>query len=331
MLGCSKGKAPDFDNEQSALVLGACEAIADGKTEDAMNLLNELRHYPAYTSFVEEAQLAIRRHQNATSINQMLQSGDLRKLKQFLAEAERQGILSGDMLLHSDMPDALQALMLFCAKMPWEDSVSLQNALAQLAPYVEPLSRTEAFRSFHAEQMQLLKKMEREELEAKVRECLAALDKAAATGDDQGWLQAHNKLQKLKPDAALLKYEMQLGGKLSDPHPDWASYAIALMGNWRRLNDRQRKKALDIMEGTPANLCGSVLNAIRSNTEEALRAHQAAMESMGLAPSNEALASFMGSLGIVYSKQGGTHSPCLGLREIFALLSSINIENKPGR
>ncbi|MBR6372523.1 MAG: hypothetical protein IKS20_05020 [Victivallales bacterium] len=331
LAGCGKAKAPDFDSHQSELVLRACEAIADGKDQDAMNVLNELRQYPATASFVEEAQLAIRRHYNSRQINHTLQTGDLKKLKQFLIEAEKQGMLSSEMLLNSDMPDALQALMLFCAKMPWENSSSLQNALAQLAPFVEPLSATEAFRQFYAEQRALLKKMEQEELQTKIDKCLATLDKAAATNDAKNWLEAHNELHKLKQDHPLFKYEMQLGKKSLDPNPDWASYAIALLGNWKRLDDRQRKTALDAMEGPPVNLCSNVLIAIRSNTEEALRAHQAAMEQLGLAPSNDVLMSYLGSLDIKYAEKGGTHSPCLGLKELFAIFSSINISPKTRR
>ena len=331
LAGCGKAKAPDFDNHQSELVLKACEAIAEGKDQDAMNVLNELRQYPATASFVEEAQLAIRRHYNSAQINHTLQSGDLKKLKQFLLEAEKKGLLSSEMLLNSDMPDALEALMLFCAKMPWEDSSSLQNAMAQLAPFVEPLSATEAFRQFYAEQQSLLKKMEQEELQAKIDKCLATLDKAAATNDTKNWIEAHNELHKLKQNHVLFKYEMELGKKLKEQHPDWATYAIALMGNWKRLNDRQRRTALDAMEGSPVNLCSNILIAIRSNTEEALRAHQAAMAQLGLAPSNDVLMSYVGSLDIKYADKGGTYSPCLGLKGLFAIFSSININPKTGR
>ena len=331
LAGCGKAKAPDFDSHQSELVLKACEAIADGKDQDAMNVLNELRQYPATSSFVEEAQLAIKRHYNSKEINRMLQSGDLKRLKQFLIEAEKQGILSSEMLLNSDMPDALQALMLFCAKMPWEDSHSLQNALSQLAPFVEALSATEAFRNFHAEQLQQLKKMEKEELLAKINKCLEALDKAAAMNDTKNWIQAYNDLHKLKPDHPLFKYEMQLGKKPKEQHPDWATYAIALLGNWKRLDDRQRRTALEAMEGSPVNLCSSILIAIRSNTEEALRVHQATMEQLGLPLSNDVLISYMGNLDIKYAEKGGTHSPCLGLKGLFAIFSSINISPKTGR
>ena len=325
LLGCDKGKAPDFDGAESSLVLNACEAIAQGKDQEAMNVLNELRQYPSSASFVEEAQLATQRHHNSRQINYMLQAGDLKKLKQFLIEAEKQGILSSDMLMNSDVPDALQELMLFCAKMPWEHSTSLQNALSQLAPYVETLSNTEAFRAFYSEQLKLLKKMQNEELQAKINSCLNALDKAAATGDTRSWTLAHNDLHKIKSDSDFFKLELQLGSQLKTPNPDWSMYAIALVGNWKRLSAKQRKTALDAFEGKPSNICSNILYTMKINTSEAMLAHKNAMKELGLEPSNDAIVFFMDNLDIKYLEGSRTNSPGLGLNSIFALLSSLNI------
>jgi len=332
--GCGKRKAPDFDGRESELVLAACEAIVQERDQDAMNALNELRQYTDSASFVEEAQLATRRHSNARQINSMLETSDLKKLKQFLLQAEKDGILSSDMLLNSDVPDALQALMLFCAKMPWEDSDSLQRALVILTPYVETLSATESFRAFHASQLELLKKLQREELLAKVNDCLKTLDKAAATGNRRDWVQAHNELHKLQPESQFFKYEMQLGK--ADGRPDEQdAYAIALLGNWERLNAAQRKTALEALDGQPSNLCGRILQAMRSATSEALRLHLEEMSKLGLPASKDALMFFIGGLNIVRADEkaqaGRTNLPCLGLKGIFDLCSSITITQTTGR
>ena len=334
LAGCGKRKAPDFDGRESELVLAACEAIAQGREQDAMNALNELRQYSDSTSFVEEAQLATRRHSNAKQINAMLETSDLKKLKQFLIQAEKEGMLSSDMLLNSDVPDALQALMLFCAKMPWEDSDSLQRALVILTPYVETLSATQAFKEFYASQLELLKKLQREELLAKVKDCLKTLDNAAATGNRRDWIQAHNELHKLQPESQFFKYEMQLGKADGKPE-DEEAYAIALLGNWERLNSAQRKNALEALEGQPGNLCGRILHAMRSATSEALRLHLEEMNKLGLPASKDALMFFIGGMNIISTNEkkdtGRTNLPCLGLKGIFDLCSSITITQTTGR
>ncbi len=332
LTGCNeKKRAPEFDRSGSALLLEACEAIVNGDEKKAMNSLFSLKQQDAATSFVEEAELAVKRHHDSTEIDNILASGDFQKLKQFLLKAEGDGQLSTGTLIAADMPEALQALLLYKAKMPWEDSASMQMALTALSPYLETLSQSGAFKDFYKEQLALLKSMQTRELDAKVSSCISSLEMAAANGNAAAWAASHTELHRLQPSSPLFKYERTLGKRTKVPVHEARYHAISLLGNWNRLGKKQRDISIsDVLSS--GGICAGILNAINKGTMTGLEDHAQEMKSLGLHPSPLVIEHFAGILFNKKNAAGDRTNPYgMGLYGLFDFFNSTEITTKTGK
>lgn len=313
-VSCEKQKAPDFDRSASDLLIDVCEAIIKGQDEEALEILSQLRHYPDTASFVEEAELDVRRHRNSKHINTLLNAGDFQELKQFIVQNESTGASSTEMLIKGDMADALQALTLFCAKMPWENSESLQNALNILTPYQDILNQTKSFPKFFAEQQNTLQTLKLKELQAKIDDALQQLELSAFNNDQANWAMAMSDLKKLRQSALPYKLDEQ---RLQS--------ATTVM-NWSKLTQKQRQDALRNSNYNENTLCGNILKTMQEKSLTALYFHIQAMKDRDLPPSPLAVMYCVQNLH--YTKNTnykGTMPNCIGLYPLFTLAASTTI------
>lgn len=203
----------------------------------------------------------------------LLKDGRYHDLNALLDNAEKEGAATYELLLLRGLPQALQALTLFCARAPYTRSEDLAQSLDFLQPYVAELSsRSSVFNLFYQRQQNLLAELRDTERNRLFAERLAALDWQLATdggtpkqllraiarqfGDVDFFLYVTEdaKVGRLLP-TELLAYELP-----SALPKEWFELACAL--TWSELSESQRKAAAGFLTARPAKtLTGMAMRA----------------------------------------------------------------------
>lgn len=112
--------------------------------------------------------------------NRLLQEQRFHDLSALLDDAERQGRATPTLLQLRQLPQALQALSLFCARRPYQKSEDLAQALIFLEPWKAELSRMapKAFPPFWKNQEELLEELRMQEFLVKRDQWMHKLDVA---------------------------------------------------------------------------------------------------------------------------------------------------------
>lgn len=265
--GCGREKAPDFDARRGHALLDTAEAIADNRDSDALDAIAQLRSLSTENApFAAEAALAVRRRQYMDTVINYLEVADYQALRLFLASKEATGEAGAQLLQIDALPDALEALALFRARMPWEDSESLSTALTRLKPHLPLLETSPAFRTFHAGQIALLWQLRAREAAAAASVCMEHLGRATLAGDASAAMEQTERLRRLAPDHPFFRYVKLLKGNSTFEVREGETQAagIALLCAWPGLRAPRRRAAAAALRDT--GICGLLVNTLLSGS-----------------------------------------------------------------
>ena len=253
-------------------------------------------------SFAEEMMLVIQKRQQMKVIDSFLAKGDFQSLRIYLEEKQNTGEASTELLAMKSLPDDLQALALFCSKMPWENSSSLRDALSELQMSSSSLENYPRFRRFRQAQFQTLKRLRQMEFMERTRKSLQALDQAVATQNTQQTVAAARTFARASASNAFEKaVDLAKKGTL-DTLENPELFAIAVVQAWNELTPERRgicAKALQAT-GMPKNLCGELIAAWSDGRPEKWEEVFASYRKQSLSPPPAAAVAYVQALG----KQG---------------------------
>lgn len=180
--------------------------------------------------------------------NRLLQEQRFHDLAALLDEAERQGRATPTLLQLRQLPQALQALSLFCARRPYQKSEDLAQSLIFLEPWKAELSRMapEAFPPFWKSQEALLEELRRQEFLAKRDQWMHKLDVAlnALPGEGASVNECLSELLALsreRPVRLLELLEAPLEEILGDSAAWDAESELCCVLRWGELTESQKE------------------------------------------------------------------------------------------
>lgn len=262
LAACRREYAPDYDNARSTALLDALDAMEKNQDDKAARILRVYGDVQG-GNFAEEMMLVIQKRQQMKVIDSFLAKGDFQSLRLYLEEKQNTGEASTELLAMKSLPDDLQALALFCSKMPWENARSLKDALSELQTSASNLEDYPTFKKFRQTQLKTLKRLEQKEYRERTRQSLLALDQAVATQNTQGTAAAARDFARASASNA---FEKAIAlAKKGNPRPlgNPELFAIAVAHSWNDLTPARRSicaKALQAA-GKPKNLCGELVAA----------------------------------------------------------------------
>ena len=206
---------PALDLRRSEALLKAANAFLDDD-QDGMTLAKEAASKGDALRLAELLATQERQRELFRQANQLLHERRFNELEELLNQAEERGTASPRLLELRGVPQALQALALFCARRPYQNADDLRVSLDFLQPYLPVLSESPRFQQFYQEQKTLLADLERAGRHAKTLAILQDLDWCQATaGRAQQCLPLLKELAGTDADAFLLR----LLGDVAHPQP----------------------------------------------------------------------------------------------------------------
>jgi hypothetical protein len=197
----------------------------------------------------------------------MLTAGKYNDLALFIERVEQEGKVTPALLQLRGLPQALQALRLFCARRPFVNSRDLEQALNFLRPYAPELaSHSSFFQDFMNAQQQELAEMRSREISRKVEEMLRELDwTLACRSTFKHYPVLLRKLAETAPDSPLFRYVRLPGGTAgpalnrwldggdgfanAEAPPQWLELALAV--TWSSLTPERQQLAAEALKKNP--------------------------------------------------------------------------------
>ena len=213
LLGGGCGRAParkvGYDLARSETLLDVGDALLEHPEQagdsDLWKRLDADERFRQNEAFRELARLNEdyrRQRELFAHARQLLDQGRYNDLAAAINAAEQRGEVTHRLLALRDLPQALLALKLYCARRPYQSSDDIGHALEFLQPYRHVLDTAPSFRTFLEEQAALRERLVRLEREREVAEAMARLDVALVTGAADAALQAMH-LRTAHPEAPL--------------------------------------------------------------------------------------------------------------------------------
>jgi len=147
-----------------------------------------------------------RRYRLFAEARELLEQGRMNELTKRIDLAEQQGESSFEVLTLRELPLALQALELYCRRMPFQHSTDVEYALAALMPYRMVLDRSSAFREFLKEQQNLAEVLRVRERQEEILRWLKQMDGAICCGDNAQMNRILSELQANYPESPLQRW-----------------------------------------------------------------------------------------------------------------------------
>lgn len=334
---CGEKRAPQYDDVPGSALLDACDAILAGQDQKALEDLAKMNELSSGDAFAEEASLSVKRRQYFKQIRKYLDAGDFQALKLFLMEKEATGEAGADMMEYKDIPDALQALTLFVAKMPWESSEALKSSLEELNRYKDTLSRSKAFLNFYAIQQDTLARLLESERQTMAAKILAVMERAVVSGKDRDFYESRNELKTTQSKHIFFVYETAiLNGKPPQIQPGTEGiYAIALAGKWEKLTPTQRNTAAKQLAGIvdKAGICGKLVSALSVDSLIEYEMFFESAKNAGMPVAGKYAVKYLKkmSLPAKYFSAWCWRTPCLGVNETIARLQQFKTTMPPNK
>ncbi|NMA43774.1 MAG: hypothetical protein GX946_10395 [Oligosphaeraceae bacterium] len=195
---CDGPKAAPYDERKSEALTRASAMLREQRYDEAIALL-QATGPGEYHSLLEllhaqQNDLALLRQANA-----LLLKGDYNELIALIEKAERRGEASPQLLQYRSLPQALQALQLFCRKRPWESAADLETAMHWLQPYLPVLQESAVFRDFWQQQEREKQALLEAEKRAGDAELIRQIDWELANFNEEAAWQAVQKFQQKNP------------------------------------------------------------------------------------------------------------------------------------
>ncbi len=331
--GCERRSAPPYDSRKDDLILQISQEIADGKDQEALGHLAELDELAPGDAFAQEASLTVRRRLHAARLEELLRAGDYDALRNFMDSLEQSGEAGSELLSLTGLADALQALALFRARMPWETSESLSNAMRELENQCEILFRYPSWQRFWNSQLDALSNLKEQEALRRARQWRDQMDAALARDD----LPAYQTLRKTfhadQPDHTFFAYCAILENSMTIPAipPEMQPFfTVALAAAWDSLSADTRQNGMAALADTDApSACRMLLQARAENTPEAYEAYFQAMRRAGVPPSAVRIREYLSFLGLdgVRVTAGSWAVPCPGPSDVVSAIRQLLIDS----
>ena len=107
VAGCDRQPVPPYNRLSGQLLLDACEAMAQGRDDEAQTALQRLVDLEPGNSFAVDALRHEERRRHLATANLMLATGDYHQLRLFLARIEKEGGSSPELLSLRSVADGL--------------------------------------------------------------------------------------------------------------------------------------------------------------------------------------------------------------------------------
>lgn len=262
LASCRRGKgksAPAYDLGPSEALLesGLSLERGDGEWEKREK---EGRLSPQVARILQEEN---GQRELMEAANELLREQRYHDFTELLDRAEREGRATPALLQLRGLPQALQALSLFCARRPFTKSQDLEDSLVFLSPWREELSRMapEAFPPFWEAQEALLASLRQEEFLRRCRACEEELELALLT---RQW---HSRIPQCLEAFSRLGGEPELLRCLASPPGGWlapegwcAARELAAWLRWDELLPQERTSLKRLLEERqPATMAGRLL------------------------------------------------------------------------
>ena len=236
-------RRPVYDLGKSDALLDAGEALRSGsQVWEELSQGEDLNPQVARILREEGSQREL-----FAEANRLLQEQRFHDLSALLDEAERQGRATPTLLQLRQLPQALQALSLFCARRPYQKSEDLSQSLIFLEPWKAELSRMapKAFPPFWESQEALLEELRLQEFQAKCAAWIHSLDVAlnAFPGEGASVNECLTELQALSQERTVPMMELlkaPLEEILADDASWSAEHELACTLRWTELSEEQK-------------------------------------------------------------------------------------------
>ena len=182
VASCQREDEPErvYDLAQSRALMTTGEQLLDG-IEDATAVpaeaMAQLEATPDGRRVADALHEQWAQRELVTEANQLLATERYNDLAELLERAQREGLATTQLLELNGLPQALQALRLYCARRPYEHASDLEQNLEFLRPWLRQLQAfSPAFQNFYQEQQAQLLAMRQQEAVAVEENILQRLD-----------------------------------------------------------------------------------------------------------------------------------------------------------
>ncbi len=221
LSGCRQEAPEDYDRRATEQLQAVCNALRDGDAEAAYQLVQ------GGSAHLRESPLAAvlrdfhRKNGSLAEASRLLQNQDYDTLEALVNQAEADGLSSPELLRIRSVERALQAVEAYCARMPWEDSRTLAEALSWLEPHLDTLAQSVTFQNFHRDQLLELARLQTLEKQRTTAAVYAALEKCLAVADYTGAVRQLAILKAHVPEHPMLAWLADTGRWQAPDIPDW--------------------------------------------------------------------------------------------------------------
>ncbi len=216
LLGCGCGRTQaheaSYDLARSEALLDIGDALLEhpeGASSPALwQRLNADERFRQNEAFRELARLNEdyrRQRELFAQARQLLDLARYNDLAAAINAAEQRGEVTHRLLALRDLPQALLALKLYCARRPYQSADDIGHALDFLQPYRTVLDTSSAFQAFLEEQKALQGHLAQQEREREIADAMARLDLAIAADAPDVALQLMH-LRNAHPEAPLVQF-----------------------------------------------------------------------------------------------------------------------------
>ena len=183
--GCGREAVPDYDSEQSQLLVSTLAEIRAGDPARSLAALEALGAADPNSRLPELALAHERDRELVARLNRHLQSGELGQAGEILRHQRRFGDMGTSLMAWSELPDALRAMERYVAGKPYQTSVQMRQALARLDEWQRLLAESPAFQTFRNAEYEALSGLVNQEKDRIAQSLLSDLDALVLVGDDQ--------------------------------------------------------------------------------------------------------------------------------------------------
>lgn len=274
LTSCDRPKPPDYDESKSQTLGKVCRFLQEEQFAQAIATLQktDAAEHLFLLETLSERQQELELLRQA---NELLGSGRYQELNLLVEQAEKRGIASPDLLEYRSAPQALQALQVFCSRMPWEKAADLANAMKWLHPYLPTLRQASKFEDFWQQQNEQLEEISQKHFVVQQQRMLENIDLVLGSNQPQA---AWNEIEKLYQGNPEHKVFMALDQKQKKLQANFLALAydqgfprpyieLALALTWPDLNKQQQEQLKLLLEQT-TTLSGSILAAQLFETPE---------------------------------------------------------------
>jgi len=251
LTSCEKRSPEEYSERHSLVLSEVSQRLLQNDLKGAKDVLQKQGSMPE-TLLLELLTAAEQEQALLLQASEHLQQGQYHTLSNLLTKAEKDGQATPELLKYRAIPQALQALQLFCQRMPWESSEDLSNALTWLQPYTPVLEQSPAFQRFWQQQHNFLEPLQQRELQRKCDSLTAEIDLDLCQNRFTDAWAASARLYALHPAHPLFSFldwsQKSLHAQLPPLPPESSEQQeaceLALVLCWGQLSATQRKRLL---------------------------------------------------------------------------------------